>query len=154
NELIDLLVRTFSDEGDEVVAPAHAFICYRLAAETQRRPYREAEAQSRFALSADAILAAVSPRTKIVFVANPNNPTGAYLPEAGVKRLCDELPPRCLLVLDEAYHEYVRAADCPDGITLRTRRSRLVVLRTFSKIYGLAGLRVGYAVATPEIVDY
>jgi histidinol-phosphate aminotransferase len=153
NELIDLLVRAFLDEDEEVVAPAHAFICYRLAAQTHRRAYREAPNGSRFAIDVDAVLARVTPRTKLLFIANPNNPTGAYLGHASLERLCRALPPRVILALDEAYVEYVDAADYPDGLRLRATRERLVLLRTFSKVYGLAGLRVGYAVAPAPLVE-
>jgi histidinol-phosphate aminotransferase len=154
NELIDLMVQTFCGPDEEVLAPACSFVCFQLSAQAHRRAFREAPNGLRFAYDVDALLAAVRPETKVVFLANPNNPTGAYLARDGLARLVRELPPQILLVLDEAYGEYVRAADWVSGLTLLGARPRLVVLRTFSKIYGLAGLRVGYAVAAPEVVEY
>lgn len=154
NEIIDLLVRTFCDAGDEVLAPAHSFLCYRLAAQARNAIYREVPRGLDFAYDLDALAEAVTPRTKIVFLANPDNPTGVHAGRAALERLCRALPPRVLLVLDEAYCEYAEAADYPDSLALRGERELLVSLRTFSKIYGLAGLRCGYAVAPREVVDY
>jgi histidinol-phosphate aminotransferase len=154
NEIIDLLVQTFCADGDEVLAPQYSFIAYKLAAEKNRRPFREAPVGPKLAYDVDALLAAVSPRTKVVFFANPNNPTGAYLPEPGFARLVAELPPRVLLVADEAYFEYASARDYPDARKYLDQRARMVALRTFSKIYGLAGLRVGYAIASAQLLDY
>ncbi|MGZ3443435.1 MAG: histidinol-phosphate transaminase [Polyangia bacterium] len=154
NEIIDLLVQTFCSEGDEVVAPQYSFIAYKLAAEKNRRPFREAATAASLQYDADAVLGAISPRTKILFFANPNNPTGAYLPRAGFERLVAELPERVLLVADEAYFEYASAADYPDARSYLPRRRRMATLRTFSKIYGLAGLRVGYMIASAELNDF
>jgi histidinol-phosphate aminotransferase len=154
NEIIDLLVQTLCAEGDEVLAPRYSFIAYKLAAEKNRRAFREAPVGDKLQYDVDAILAAVTPRTKVLFFANPNNPTGVYLPRAGFERLVDALPPRVVLVADEAYFEFVAANDHPDASAYLSRRARLVALRTFSKIYGLAGLRVGYAIASAEILDY
>ncbi len=154
NEIIDLLVQTFCAEDDEVVAPQYSFIAYKLAAEKNRRAFRQAPTAPTLAYDVDAILGAVSPRTKIVFFANPNNPTGAYLARAGFERLVEKLPPRVLLVTDEAYFEYAAAADYPDARQYLSKRARMATLRTFSKIYGLAGLRVGYMIASAELNDY
>jgi histidinol-phosphate aminotransferase len=154
NEIIDLLVQTLCADGDEVVAPQYSFIAYKLAAQKNRRPFREAPVGAQLAYDVDAILGAIGPRTKVVFFANPNNPTGAYLGRAGFERLVDELPARVVLVADEAYFEYASAADYPDSTKYLARRERLVALRTFSKIYGLAGLRVGYAIASVQLLDF
>lgn len=154
NEIINLLVQTFCGEGDEVVAPQYSFIAYKLAAQKNRRPFREAPTAASLAYDVDAILGAISPRTKILFFANPNNPTGAYLARPEFERLVDELPARVLLVADEAYFEYASATDYPDAQKYLTRRARMATLRTFSKIYGLAGLRVGYMIASAELNDF
>jgi histidinol-phosphate aminotransferase len=154
NEIIDLLVQTLCADGDEVLTPRHSFIAYQLAAEKNRRPFREASLAARLQYDVDALLGAVGPRTKVVFFANPNNPTGAYLGRAGFERLVNELSPRVVLVADEAYFEFASAADYPDARQYLGRRPRLVVLRTFSKIYGLAGLRVGYAIGPAPLLDY
>jgi histidinol-phosphate aminotransferase len=154
NEIIDLLVQTLCADGDEVLAPKYSFIAYKLAAEKNRRTFREAPVGPSLGYDVDAILGAVGPRTKVLFFANPNNPTGAYLPRAGFERLVAELPPRVILVADEAYFEYASASDYPDARQYLGKRARMATLRTFSKIYGLAGLRVGYAIAAPELIDY
>lgn len=154
NELIDLAVQTYCELDEEVLAPAVSFSCYRLSAEAHRRPFRESENGPGFAYDLDALAGAVTPKTKVVFLANPNNPTGAYAGRAAVERLVETLPPDIVLVIDEAYIEYVRADDFPDSLALHSRRERLITLRTFSKIHGLAGLRVGYAVGQPHVVEH
>jgi histidinol-phosphate aminotransferase len=154
NELIDLLIQTFVAPDEEVLAPATSFACYRLSAEAHRRAFRETPNAAQLAYDLDALAAAATEKTKIVFLANPNNPTGVYAGRAAFERLVDALPPHVLLVVDEAYFEYARAADYVSALTWQARRERLVVLRTFSKIYGLAALRVGYAVAPVEVCDY
>ncbi len=98
--------------------------------------------------------AAVTDKTRLLFIANPNNPTGTHVGRAAVTRLLRELPPEVIVVMDEAYIQYVDAPDYPDSLTLRDLRERLIVLRTFSKIYGLAALRVGYAIGPAKLVDY
>jgi histidinol-phosphate aminotransferase len=156
NELIDLCVQTFCEPDEEVLAPAVSFACYKLSSEAHRRPFRETPNGAGFAYDLDALAAAVTPRTKLVFLANPNNPTGVYANKEQFERLLRALPERVVLVLDEAYFEYVRASDYPNGVSLvRERaRERLIVLRTFSKAYGLAGLRAGYAVGAATVIDY
>jgi histidinol-phosphate aminotransferase len=154
NEIIDLLVQTLCTGDDEVVAPKYSFIAYKLAAQKNRRAFVEAPTGPNLAYDVDAVLGAVGPRTKVLFFANPNNPTGAYLGRREFERLVHELPARVVLVADEAYFEFAGAADYPDAIKYLASRERMVALRTFSKIYGLAGLRVGYAVASAELLDF
>jgi histidinol-phosphate aminotransferase len=101
----------------------------------------------------DAILAKVSPRTKVVFLANPNNPTGSLLPQSEVERLRAGLPPEVLLVIDSAYAEYVERPDYDPGIKLVDAADNTVMLRTFSKIFGLGGMRIGWAYAPPAVID-
>ena len=93
-------------------------------------------------------------RTKLVFIANPNNPTGTYVTKRELDAFLERIPPSVIVVLDEAYIEYVTADDFPNGLTDIAERPRTAVLRTFSKVYGLAGLRVGYGIMDPELVDY
>jgi histidinol-phosphate aminotransferase len=97
---------------------------------------------------------AVEERTSLVFIANPNNPTGSYVTQGELHAFLEQLPPDVVAVVDEAYFEYANASDYPDALSLRHLHERLVVLRTFSKAYGLAGLRLGYAVAPAELCDY
>jgi histidinol-phosphate aminotransferase len=154
NELIELLVHAFVGDGEEVLAPAYSFICYRLASQSRHRRFVEAETGPHFAIDAERLLSAVTPRTRLLFLANPNNPTGAYLPRPEFELLVRSLPPHVLLAVDEAYFEYARSADYPDALRYLSERERLISLRTFSKIHGLAGLRVGYGISHPQVIDY
>jgi histidinol-phosphate aminotransferase len=155
NELIDLIVRTFCVPGeDEVLIGRPSFIAYGTCCAAANVPLVASPLDGELRYVVDDLLARVTPRTKVVFIANPNNPTGTYMPRRDLERLARELPPRVLLVADEAYLEYATASDYPDALALRGLRERLVVLRTFSKAYGLAGVRVGYGVAPRPIVEY
>lgn len=156
NEIIDLLVRTFcTPERDEVLTFAPSFVCYELAAKSFNCPLRQVPLpEEDYAYSVQALLGAVTERTRILFISNPNNPTGSYFKRAELERLARELPGRIILVVDEAYCEFARDAEYPDAEQLRPLRPSLVVLRTFSKIYGLAALRVGYGLMAPEMVGY
>lgn len=145
NELITNFVRAFATPADNVVISEFGFVAYRIcagAAGVEVRAVPEVD----FAADVEGLVAACDSRTRLMFVANPNNPTGTYIGRERLAWLLDQVPPHVLVVLDEAYFEYVDAADCPDGITLLGRRENLAVMRTFSKAYGLAGCRVGYAV--------
>ena len=153
NELINLAVQTFCGPGDEILTPELQFICYELAAQAFDRPLRRSPNRDGFAIDVDALIAAVTPRTKLVFLATPNNPTGAHIGRAEIMRLVRELPEDVVLVLDEAYAEYADEQDRTEPRELLMARDRLVLLRTFSKIHGLAGLRVGYAIAAAKLCD-
>ena len=153
NEILDLIVRTFCTAAHHVVFAEPAFVVYRLASLTYGVPFT---AVNTVELRHDLpnMAAAVTPATRVLFVANPNNPTGTYVPRDAVERLLREVPEEVIVVMDEAYFEYADAPDYPNSLELRGLRERLVVLRTFSKIYGLAGLRIGYAIARPDLIDY
>ena len=155
-ELIELLVRTFCAPGsdDTVLAGDPSFAIYRLEAEAHGVPFVGVPMTQEFGYDVDGLLAAASAHTKICFIANPNNPTGTYLPRAGLLRLMRELPKHIILAVDEAYFEYATAKDYPDALAMRGERERLLAMRTFSKAYGLAGLRVGYLVAPRELAGY
>jgi len=154
NELIELLVRTFVLEGEEVLTSAQSFIAYKLAAQAHGRTLVEAPMKARFHYDLDAIKKLLSRRTKLVFLANPDNPTGTWFSEQELLPFLDAVPKDTLVVLDEAYVEFVDAPGFQDALALRRKYPNLVVLRTFSKIYGLAGLRLGYGIARPEVVEY
>lgn len=157
NELIGLLVHTFCrPRVDEVVFHTHAFISYKLFCLAHDVPFIETAVTDELGCDVDAMIAAFSDRTRLVFLANPNNPTGSYVKRADFQRILSALPPRALLVVDEAYHEYATAYadDYPSSQSYRAKRPLLVTLRTFSKIYGLAGLRVGYAICDARVADY
>ncbi|BDG07838.1 histidinol-phosphate transaminase [Anaeromyxobacter paludicola] len=153
NEIIELLVRTFICPGEEVLTSAQSFVCYRLAAQAHGCPCVEAPMKDR-AYDLDAIAARLSPRTKLIFLANPDNPTGTWFGAEALERFLARVPASVLVVLDEAYVEFASAPGFPDALALRRRHPNLVTLRTFSKVYGLAGLRVGYGVASPEVVGW
>jgi histidinol-phosphate aminotransferase len=154
NELIELLVRTFVLEGEEVLTSAQSFIAYKLAAQAHGRTLVEAPMKARFHYDLDALRKLLSRRTKVIFLANPDNPTGTWFTEAELLPFLDAVPKETLVVLDEAYVEFVDAPGFQDALALRKRYPNLVVLRTFSKIYGLAGMRLGYGLARAEVVEY
>ncbi len=153
NEIINLIVQAFCGDGEEVLTPKQQFLCYRLAAEGLGRSLRESENGPDFALSVDALLAAVTPATKVVFLANPNNPTGRHLSGSEIARLMRDLPAEIVLAIDEAYVEYADAADYASALPLLGTRERIILLRTFSKIHGLAGLRIGYGITHAPLAD-
>jgi histidinol-phosphate aminotransferase len=139
-------------DGDEAIYTDHGFLMYPIyTLQTGAKPIVAPE--KNHTTDVDAILAAVTPRTKLVFIANPNNPTGSYLPLAEIRRLRAGLPSRALLVLDAAYSEYVRRNDYEAGIELVATNDNVVMTRTFSKIHGLAALRLGWMYAPAAVVD-
>ncbi|CAN5534422.1 histidinol-phosphate transaminase [soil metagenome] len=149
--LLQQLALAFTGPGDEVVYGWPSFEAYpvftALAGATAVAVPLCAQT-----LDAEAIVAAVGPRTRLVLLANPNNPTGTALRTGELEAIADALPHGCLLVLDEAYREFVTDTDVPDGLALLGHRPDVAVLRTFSKAHGLAALRIGYLVADPEVV--
>ena len=152
DELITLLVRAYAGPGDEVLYPQHGFLMYPIAAKTVGATPVTAP-EDGLTASVDTLLAAVSPDTRICFIANPNNPTGTWLGRSEIKRLRDGLPDSVLLVLDGAYAEFMTDPDYEAGIDLVNRTANTVMIRTFSKIYGLGGLRLGWGYFPPAIAD-
>jgi histidinol-phosphate aminotransferase len=152
DELLSLLTNTYVGPGDEGIFTTHGFLVYRIAIQAAGGTPVVAE-ETNYRVDVDAILAKVTDRTKIVFLANPNNPTGTYLPFDEVKRLHAGLPPHVLLVLDAAYAEYVRRNDYASGLELVATADNVVMTRTFSKIYGLANLRLGWMVGPAHVID-
>ncbi len=152
DEIIVLAIRAFVNKGDEVVIAYPTFLIYQMAsriagAKLKLIPLKDL----RYDLK--AMKKAVTPKTKIVFIANPDNPTGSYVGKKEVAEFMQGLPPEVIVYFDEAYYELVEKQDFPD--TLRYINSRnVIVARTFSKAYGLSGLRIGYGIAKPKIVDY
>jgi histidinol-phosphate aminotransferase len=152
DELLSLITNAYVGPGDEGIFTEHGFLVYRIAIQAAGgTPVVAPEKDLR--TDVDAILSRVTDRTKIVFLANPNNPTGTYIPFDEVKRLHAGLPPHVLLVLDAAYAEYVRRNDYEAGLELVATSENVVMTRTFSKIYGLANLRLGWMVAPAHIAD-
>jgi len=152
NEIIDLLVRACAGAGDNVIFPVPSFIVYHLIAkvcgcEGVGVPCRD------YRLDLPAMRKAVNDRTRAIFLCNPNNPTSTYVNEMEVRDFLRDLPNDLFVVMDEAYIDYVDAKDFPDSMQLRREYPNLVILRTFSKFYAVAGVRVGYAIAHRDVVD-
>jgi len=152
NELIDLICRVFASRGEHTVFGHPSFPCYRIGSVAQELSFTAVPLRDHLHWNVDDLLDAVTAKTKLLFVSNPNNPTGSYLGRDELERLLRSLPDQVLAVIDEAYVEYADADDFAPCTELRDTRERLVILRTFSKAYGLAALRVGYAIGTPELV--
>lgn len=152
DELLQLLVRGYAGPGDNIVQSDHGFLVYAIAAKSVGALPRFAPEKDLVA-DIDAMLRLVDDKTRLVFLANPNNPTGTYVRDAQVRRLHQGLPRDALLVLDSAYAEYMEEADYDDGARLVEEFDNVVMTRTFSKIYGLAALRLGWAYCPPAVAD-
>jgi histidinol-phosphate aminotransferase len=157
NELIDLLIRIYCEPGDQILTSQGAFIAYKISAQTARVSTIETPLKKDFSFDIPAMIEALkkNPKVRLVFLPNPNNPTGTYVNDKEFAALMDVVGQRSdvLLVLDQAYQEFVRAPDYPDGLKALKQYKNVVILRTMSKVCGLAGLRVGFVLAKPEIVD-
>src|SRR5690625_4256208 len=152
DELMSLRTRAYAGPGDEVLYARHGFLMYPISAKgVGARPL--AVPERNLQADVDALLAAVTEDTRILFLANPNNPTGSYLPESEIERLQAGLPESVLLVIDAAYAEYVEAADYEAGVPLVAKTANVVMTRTSSKIHGLAALRLGWASCPPAVAD-
>ncbi|WP_395005328.1 histidinol-phosphate transaminase [Cypionkella sp.] len=150
DEIIHMLCQAYAGPGDEVVFTEHGFLMYRISTMAAGAVPVEVCERER-TTDVDAILKACTRRTKLVFIANPNNPTGTMISAAEVEHLAANLPPQAILVLDGAYAEYVEGFDA--GLSLIEARENVVMTRTFSKIYGLGGLRIGWGYGPKHIVD-
>lgn len=150
DEIITFLCQAYAGPKDEVVFTEHGFLMYRISALAVGATPVEVAERDR-TTDVDAILKACNRRTKLVFLANPNNPTGTMISQAEIERLADGLPPQAILVLDGAYAEYVEGFD--GGIAVVNARENVVMTRTFSKIYGLGGLRIGWGYGPKAIID-
>ena len=150
DEIITFLCQAYAGPGDEVLFTEHGFGMYRISALAAGATPVEVRERDRVT-DVDALLAGCTDRTRLVFIANPNNPTGTMIGAAEVARLADGLPPQALLVLDGAYAEYVDGFDA--GASIVEQRSNVVMTRTFSKLYGLGGLRVGYGYGPQQVID-
>jgi histidinol-phosphate aminotransferase len=152
DEILNLIAHAYVGPGDEAVYSQHGFLVYPIATRSAGgKPVAAPEKD--LTADVDALLASVTPSTRVMFLANPNNPTGTYLPFREVRRLHAALPPNVLLVLDAAYAEYVRRNDYESGVELAGTAANVVMTRTFSKIYGLAGLRIGWAYGPAHVID-
>ena len=153
DEILGLLARTFLAPGDEAVMADHTFVIYKMEV-TAAHGKPVVVPLTNWTHDLDAMARAVTPRTRLVFLCNPNNPTGTMVSADAVHRLMAQVPHEVIVVFDEAYIEYVRDPQFPDTIAYVKQGRNAIVLRTFSKIYGLAGLRIGYGITTPEINNF
>jgi histidinol-phosphate aminotransferase len=152
NEIIELAIRTFMRPGDEAVMARQAFVVYKLIVQAVGGVSQEVPLRN-FTHDLEAIGAAISARTRIVFLANPNNPTGTIFHKAAWEKFLKRIRSDVFIIVDEAYFEYVEAADYPNSLDYHQQGKALLTLRTFSKLYGLAGLRIGYGIADKEIIS-
>jgi histidinol-phosphate aminotransferase len=158
NDLLVLLAETFLTAEASAVYSQYAFAIYGIAVQATGAKANVAPAYPLGHAMAlghdlDAMLAAIDASTKLVYIANPNNPTGTWNTPTQLRTFLERVPARVIVALDEAYFEFARRVDCPDGMSLLAEFPNLVVLRTFSKAHGLAGVRVGYAISHPEVAD-
>ncbi|NKC14608.1 MAG: histidinol-phosphate transaminase [Gammaproteobacteria bacterium] len=158
NEVLELVARVFAGPGDEIIYSEHCFTVYPIATRIVGATAVQVKAR-RWGHDLQAMAGAVNERTRIVYIASPNNPTGTWVTDGELERFLAAVPPRVLVVLDEAYYEYARArsyppaSQYPDGMSKQDRFHNLLVTRTFSKVHGLAALRIGYCVSHPQIAD-
>jgi histidinol-phosphate aminotransferase len=152
SDILEFIVKTFVNSGDEVVVSQHAFAIYGLVTQMQGGEVVEVPAKY-WGHDLDAMARAITEKTKIVFVTNPNNPTGTYNSKAQLEQFLSQVPGHVIVLLDEAYFEYVDKPDYPNGVDYLPQYPNLVVTRTFSKAYGLAALRVGYGVSSEQLAD-
>src|SRR5205085_2777751 len=150
NEIIEFLGHAFLDRGDNIVTSQHAFIAYKLVAAVLGARTIEVPSPD-YCHDLDGIVAAITPKTRLIFIANPNNPTGTLVKQEAIDRFIERVPEKIVVVFDEAYFEYLD--DPPDTLRFVHAGRNLAVLRTFSKMQGLASLRIGYAIARPELIQ-
>lgn len=153
DEIIEIIGKTFLNPEDEIIVSEHAFIRYYMAGKLMDCRVKTIPMRG-FTHNLTYMRKAITKKTKIVFIANPNNPTGTYVNRKEVESFMKNLAKNIIVVFDEAYYEYVTEKDFPDTLSYIRNGKTLVVLRTFSKIYGLAGLRIGYGISPPEMIDY
>lgn len=152
NDILELAARTFMKAGDSAVYSQHAFAVYPLATQAVGAAGIEVPAKN-FGNDLDAMLAAIRADTKMVFLANPNNPTGTFIPGTALRSFVQSVPSNVLVVLDEAYGEYLGDADVYDSVPWLAEFPNVIISHTLSKAYGLAGLRIGFGLAHPQIID-
>jgi histidinol-phosphate aminotransferase len=154
DEILELVCKTFVALGDEVVMPWPSFAMYPIVVQGMGGKVVQVPLRDDFSHDLDAMASAITDRTKMVFVCNPNNPTGTSIGAEEFYEFVDNLPDSVVLTVDEAYYEFARRADFPRSIELFDRRPETLLLRTFSKIYGLAGVRIGYGIGHRDLVGY
>ena len=153
DELLELLAKVFLSPGDEAIFTWPSFAMYPIVTRGMGARPIEVKLDSELRTDVSALVAALTPKTRLLFLANPNNPTGTSIGASEFQNLLDAVPENVVVVADEAYFEFARRDDFPETLGLLAKRQALIVLRSFSKAYGLAGLRIGYGIGTPEMID-
>lgn len=153
DELIDLVIKTFLEADENIITSEGTFLEYEIIAQVNDRKIKKSPLRD-FKYDLRAILKLVNKKTKLIFIANPNNPTGTYVTKDEVAEFINALPEGVVVVFDEAYDAFIDVDDYPNSLSYLKKKKKIIILRTFSKAYGLAGLRLGYAIAAPEIVAY
>ena len=152
NDVLELIARVFLAPGLETIISEHSFVVYPLVTKSLGAELKVVPAKN-YGQDLQATLEAITDRTRMIFIANPNNPTGTWVDKASLRKFLQAVPDDVIVVLDEAYFDYVTEPDYPNGLELQADFDNVVVTRTFSKAYGLAGIRIGYGVSHPDIVD-
>lgn len=153
NDILELTARAVAHEGDEIVFSKHAFAVYPLATQAVGAKAIEVSATADFGHDLPAMLKAISSKTRLVFVANPNNPTGSFLAAEAIEQFIEQVPPHVVVVIDEAYNEFLTPEQQYNAVDWVRRFPNVIVSRSFSKAYGLAGLRIGYGIAQNNLTD-
>ncbi len=152
NDVLDMIARVFLESGEESLFSEHAFAVYPISSQAVGATLKVAPAKG-YGCDLDAMLERTTGRTRVIWIANPNNPTGTWIPAKELRAFIEKVPESCMVVVDEAYIEYVSEPDYPDASQWLSEFPHLIVTRTFSKAYGLAGLRVGYGLSHPDVAD-
>jgi histidinol-phosphate aminotransferase len=153
NEIIEMIIKTFLNEGEEVIVSKPDFLIFKLTTLQENGVPVEVDLK-KFYCDLEAIKNAITAKTKVIFIANPNNPVGTYLKEENLRKFIEQIPDNIILALDEAYYEFAKShEDYPDSLKFLNKKN-IIIMRTFSKAFGLAGLRLGYGLAQEEIINY
>lgn len=153
DELIDVVIKSFVEPDENIITADTTFLEYEIISQVNDRKIKKAPLRY-FKYDLGAILKLVDKKTKLIFIANPNNPTGTYVTKYEVADFLDALPETVVVVFDEAYDAFIDVDDYPDSLSYLRRKKKIITLKTFSKSYGLAGLRLGYAIAERELISY
>jgi len=153
NEIIELAIRTFLSEGEQVVSPAPSFSVYGIISQAAGKSCKWIPVKEGFKFDFEALASAIDDKTRMIFLSNPNNPTGEYFTQTELTDFMQKVPDDVIVVMDEAYVEYVDAPDFPDTLAMLDDYKNMFIMRTFSKAYGLAAVRCGYVIACEEAID-
>jgi histidinol-phosphate aminotransferase len=151
-DLVEILARTYLQPGENAITADQTFLMYRMAAVSVNACCKSVPLVN-YTYDLPAFIRSIDQKTRLIFIANPNNPTGTMLTKRQIEEFLPQVPPEVIVVIDEAYSEYVDSPEYPNGIEYLDQYSNLIILRTFSKIYGLAGIRIGYGIACPEMIQ-